>query len=175
MAAVIKEKDIKNIDNKICFSTSFLSKILKVSAQTINNWEKQGCPKATHGYWCMYDVLEWKEKKLKGNSPKKNVEDMSLEQQKLHYEIQYKKAQSELQEIKKSILNGDYLERKTVINELKTFLIVFRRTAYAMGKKIAAQVSDYVDDAEARKIDILITDTINNALEQMSEGGLEKK
>ena len=170
MAKKITEKDIKYIDDKICFSTSFLAKVLKVSSQTINNWEKQGCPKVAHGYWSISEVLEWKEEKLKSKSNGKDPATMNIYEQKIYYEIQMKKVQTEFQELKTSILNGDYLEKKDVVAELKRFFVVFKRAAYAMGKKVSAQVVAYVDEVEARKIDMLITDSINSSLDQMSEG-----
>ncbi len=173
MAKKITEKDIKYIDDKICFSTSFLAKVLKVSSQTINNWEKQGCSKVTHGYWSMYDVLEWREEKLKNkNNGQDDPSKMNMYEQKIYYEVQLKKVQSEFQELKTAILNGDYLEKKNVVAELKRFFVVFKRAAYAMGKKVSAQMSTYVDEVEARKIDNLITDSINASLEQMSEGDI---
>ncbi len=170
MAKKITEKDIKYIGDKICFSTSFLAKILKVSSQTINNWEKQGCPKEAHGYWSMYDVLEWKEEKLKSKSNGKDPATMNMYEQKIYYEVQLKKVQSEFQELKTAILNGDYLEKKDVVAELKRFFVVFKRAAYSMGKKVSAQITAYVDESEARKVDVMITDSINISLEQMSEG-----
>ena len=170
MAKKINEKDVKYIDDKICFSTSFLAKILKVSSQTINNWEKQGCPKVAHGYWSMYEVLEWKEEKIKNKSNGNDPTKMNIYEQKIYYEVQMKKVQSEFQELKTAILNGDYLEKKEVVAELKRFFVVFKRAAYAMGKKVSAQVIAYVDEVEAREIDMLITDSINLSLGQMSEG-----
>lgn len=175
MAKKITEKDIKYIGDKICFSTSFLAKVLKVSSQTVNNWEKQGCPKEAHGYWSMYDVLQWKEEKLKSKSGGKNPDEMNMYEQKIYYEVQLKKVQSEFQELKTAILNGDYLEKKNVVADLKRFFVVFKRAAHAMGKKVSMQMSTYVDEVEARKIDNLVTDSINLALEQMSEGDLVGK
>lgn len=173
MAKKITEKDVKYIENNICFSTSFLAKILRVSSQTINNWEKQGCPKVTHGYWSAYDVMEWREEKYKNkNSGKDDPSKMNMYEQKIYYEVQLKKVQSEFQELKTAILNGDYLEKKDVVAELKRFFIVFKRAAYAMGKKVSAQMSTYVDEVDARLIDNLITDSINQSLEQLSEGDL---
>ncbi len=171
MAKTIKKitpKDIKIVDNNYCFSTSFLADILHVTSQTVNNWEKQGCPKVEHGYFCLFDVLNWREDKLKRKSIKYDPEDMSLDQQKTYYEVQLKKVQGEYQELKTSILNGDYLEKKDVVAELKRVLVVFKRAAYGMGKKVSGIVGGYVDVVEARKVDNLITDTINDSLEQMS-------
>ncbi len=171
MAKTIKkitEKDIKLIDNNYCFSTSFLANLLHVTSQTVNNWEKQGCPKAEHGYFSLYDVLNWREEKLTTKVSNLPPDDLPLPYQKLYYETQLKKVQSEHQELKTSILNGDYLEKKDVIAELKRVLVVFKRAAYGMGKKVSGIVGGYVDVVEARKIDNLITDTINDSLEQMS-------
>lgn len=175
MAKKITEKDVKYIGDKICFSTSFLAKILHVTSQTINNWEKQGCPKETHGYWSMLEVLEWREEKFKSKNNSKDPESMNMYEQKIYYEVQLKKVQSEFQELKTAILNGDYLERKNVVAELKRFFVVFQRAANAMGKKVSAQISTYVDEVEARKLDSLIAENINSALEQMSEGDIVGK
>lgn len=149
-----------------------MARLLHVSSQTVNNWEKQGCPKEAHGYWCLYDILEWRESKHKEKVKGKDVDDMNLLDQKTYYEIQQKKANTELQELKASILNGDYLEKKVAIDELKRFFVVFKRAAYSIGKKVTSQITPYVDTGEARKIDAMVTDNINDVLRQMSVGDI---
>lgn len=168
----VSKRDLKIINDKVCFSTSFMARLLHVSSQTVNNWEKQGCPKEAHGYWCLYDIIEWRESKHREKVKEKDVEKMDLLDQKVYYEIQQKRANTELQELKANILNGDYLEKKVAVDELKRFLVVFKRAAYSMGKKVVTQVAPYVDNAEARKLDSMVTDTINDVLSQMSAGDL---
>ena len=56
-----KEVGVKIIEGKTCLSTSFLADAFGVTKKTVNQWEKKGCPKISHGYWYLPDVLKWRD------------------------------------------------------------------------------------------------------------------
>lgn len=162
----------KEINGKLCLSTSLMAQAFGVSKKTIIQWEKKGCPKEVRGYWFLPDVLAWQKGNEKGRDEGKPLEEMSLDTQKLFYETQLKKAQSENHELKNAITRGDYLEKAYVVEELERYFVIFKRSAIGLVSKIGMEIAPYVDQVEARRLENHIGEIVNDALEQFSVKGV---
>lgn len=164
---------VKEDNGKILISTSALVDVLGVSRRTLINWEEQGCPKATRGWWPLGEVLKWRG--LVGNSGPKTsgqVDEASLKEQKLKFETRLKQLQSESMELKNAINQGDYIGREEIINELSRFFITLKRSLSGLSGKITTEIGSYVDSTTARSIEKMLKDTINDCLNQMSVDGV---
>lgn len=167
------DKQIKMIDEKICFSTAALSQLFNLDPRTIQAWGTKGCPKADRGWWALRDVMEWKGYiGANGAHDPKKVDEMKLYEQKLHFDTQLKKAQMEALQLKNDINLGVYLLRSEAAEDVSRFLGVLKRSLTGLSRKISIEIGNYVDPLTARKVEHLLGEEITNALEQMSVDGV---
>lgn len=161
----------------VILSTELTAEYFGVTKQTLANWANSGCPKHKYGYYDLKAVVDYRNKASGlGNVPdnEQDVDSLPLQQQKLFYERSLKSEQAEGARLRNAILQGEYLERDVVVSELKKFAIILKRSLLGVGKKLSREVAAQVSAGEARRFDQLITDTLNDALDQMSVDGVYK-
>jgi phage terminase Nu1 subunit (DNA packaging protein) len=162
----------KEIDGKICVTTQELCDQLGISRNTLTEWEDKGCPKAARGWWPIWDLLKWRGMIGGGVRTESDVEGMELTQQKLHYEAEYKKHQNEKVAFENSIAKGEYIKKEDITAELQRFFIVLKRSMMGYSRKIATEVSAYVDTLTARRIEKMVTELTKDALGQLCIDGV---
>ncbi|CEG29810.1 hypothetical protein [Bacillus sp. B-jedd] len=160
----------KKENGKVVISTKELCELLDVSDRTLTDWKRQGLPQHKRGWWGLKQVLKWRGEIYNGDSEVSKA--INLQQKKLEAEVAFKEAQSELTRIKTDIANGKYIEKELVEAELSRFFLIFKKSAMSLPRKLAGEISSYVDPIEARKIEKGLSDTVNDALEQMSVDGV---
>lgn len=102
--------EYKIFDGKICATTQELCTQIGISRKTLSEWEDKGCPKAARGWWPIWDVMKWRGVIGSGGvKTEDEIEAMSLTQQKLLYEAEYKKLQSEKIAFENAISRGEYI------------------------------------------------------------------
>lgn len=163
----------KKILDKTCISTSFLCEAFGVTRQAVNEWEKKGCPKVARGWWCLTDVLAWRDQQAKETDQK--LEDMPLTMQKTYWETRCKEEQAEKEKFKNAVLRGDYLEKAAVESDLATFFVIFKQAVMSMPRKLAIVAAQYVGNEKARLMERDAMEVINDALEQWSAGSFQQK
>lgn len=161
---------IKEHENKVLISTGRLCKLLEIDDKTLTNWKRKGLKQHKRGWWDLQLVLKWIG--LIYNDDTEDSKALSLQQKKLEAEIAFKEAQSELNRLKVDIANGRYLEKQLVETELSRFFLVFKKSAMTLSRTLAGEVGNYVEPLEARRIEKRLTDTITDALQQMSVDGV---
>ncbi|TYQ14772.1 UNVERIFIED_CONTAM: hypothetical protein Cloal_1150 [Acetivibrio alkalicellulosi] len=161
----------KTINGKICLRTSAMVDILGITQQTLSLWDDQGCPKAARGWWSIKDVLAWKGL-LPGGDTEEDQEKISLAQKKLEAEIKFKASKAEESEFKNAVLQGEYVKKEDVTDELQRFFVVLKRSMISYSRIVATEVSGYVDAITTRRIENLIKDSTMGALEQISIDGV---
>jgi len=164
---------VKTIDGALCINTSGLCEVLDVHRNTLAQWTKAGLPKRANGWYSLKEAIKWVNdnrgvKKKQGDSE----EEMTLSQQKLYYEAELKKQQSESATLKNAISKGEYIKRDDVVSELQRFFISLRRSMSGFSRKVAMEVAPYVDPDLVRMIEQNISDTTNAALQQLSVRGV---
>lgn len=169
------DKKVDIIDEKICLSTSAMCEVFGINKSTLKRWKDDGCPKASRGWWPLADVLRWRGLvSAEGIKTQDDVEKLSLKEQKLYYETKYKQAQSEAAEFKNAIQKGEYIPKDDIIAELQRFFVVLKRSMLNYSRRIATELSGYVDPVAARRIEKMITELTYDALEQISIDGVYK-
>lgn len=163
------DKDIKIIADKVCVSTSALYEILEVDESTLVRWAAKGCPKVKRGWWAVKDVLDWRNATFVKD---KDVDEMNFTEKKVYYEGKLKEAQLEAVDLKNKIAKGEYIAKDEIVQELQRFLTVLSRSLKGFSRKISAELSHFVDETEARKMERLISETTSNVLEQLSIDGV---
>jgi phage terminase Nu1 subunit (DNA packaging protein) len=162
----------KEIDGKICVTTQELCDQLGISRNTLTEWEDKGCPKAARGWWPIWDLLKWRGMIGGGVRTESDVEGMELTQQKLHYEAEYKKHQTEKVAFENAIAKGEYIKKEDITAELQRFFIVLKRSMMGYSRKIATEISAFVDTATARRIEKMVTELTKDALGQLCIDGV---
>ena len=145
-----------------------------VSKQTLSNWVNAGCPRYKYGYYDVKAVTEFRMKAAGLDAAPENEKDlknMSLQSQKTFYEKQLKAAQAEAAGMRTAIMKGEYIERKEVVDDLKRWAVVLKRSLQGLGRAISKEVATALTPADARRFDRQITEVIDNALEQLSTEG----
>lgn len=158
----------KRILDKTCVSTALLCEFFGISRQALSKWEKRGCPNAARGYWCVADVLAWRDGAVRESD--QSVENLPLTQQKIYWETRCKEEQAENQQFKNAILRGDYLEKSKVEQDLSAFFVVFKQAALLLPRKAAIAASSYIGAEKGRKLENELLEVVNHALEQWSRG-----
>lgn len=164
---------VKVINDKICFTTSTLCEVLNVKRTTLKRWADDGCPKESVGWWPIADVLRWKGLVgANGVNSGEKLEKMGLNQQKLFYEMKYKEAQAENMNFKNEIERGVFIRREEVTAELSRFFITLKRSIGGISRKIANEISAFVDPTTCRRIERQLEDVLQEALYQLSVDGV---
>ena len=160
---------------RIIACTEIAAKYFGVSASTLANWMKAGCPRHKYGFWDIRAVTDWRaqqeEKKL-AEAAQKDPDSLSPNQQKILAEAQLKQAQLEAATLRNGIARGDYLPKEKVVEELTQFFEVFKQSVYGLGWELVGVVQANLTPVEARKLENLIQGRIRGALEQLSVSGV---
>lgn len=162
---------VKEVDGQLLFSTTRLCELLGVTDKTLTNWKRSGCPQHSRGWWDIKEVLKWRGQIQVGEDAA-TKKGRNLQQEKLEWEVEYKKQQTELTRMKNDIADGKYIERDFVEMELSRFFLVFKKSTTALARKLGNMISGHVDPVEGRRAEQEIADTITDALEQMSVDGV---
>ncbi|HQB39399.1 MAG TPA: hypothetical protein PL053_09020 [Deltaproteobacteria bacterium] len=168
-------KNYKTINDTFCVTTAELCAQLGVSRKTLTDWEAKGCPKVARGWWPLWEILRWKG--LIGGGrivDEAEAEEMSLSMKKLKYEAELKKQKAEEATFDNAIARGEYIPKDEITATLKRFFVVLKRSMLGYSRRIATEVSPYVDTITARRIEKMITELTTDALEQISIDGVYK-
>ena len=170
---IIEKKDIDVIDGKVCLTSKALYLTLDVNECTPVDWAQKGCPKISRGWWSIQDVLKWRGM-IGGGGVKTDddIKEKSLQEQKLHFEVKLKEAQTESTELKNAISRGDYIPKTEIVGELQKFFTVFKKSCQGVSNKVAIELSLQVGQTESRRIGKLVADVMNDALQQLSINGI---
>lgn len=162
---------VKEVDGRMLVTTARLCELLEITDKTTTNWKRSGCPQHSRGWWDVKEVLKWRGQ-ISTTEDAATKKGRNLQQEKLEWEVEYKKQQTELTRMKNDIAEGKYIERDFVESELSRFFLVFKKSSTALARKLGNIIGGYVDPLESRRAQQEITDTINEALEQMSVDGV---
>lgn len=166
-----KDSFFKIENDRILLSTATMQKAFGVTRQALSSWGDNGCPKYGRGWWDLSEVINWKSERDIGIVKKEM--DMSDKERKLLYEADLKKAQAEAAEFKNAVTRGDYLEKVQIIQDLSRFFSVFKQAAIGIPRKVATEISPFVDTEQARAVEERLTDIIRQILEEFSCGKFE--
>lgn len=158
-------------------SAEVTAKYFGVTAQTLSNWVKAGCPRFEYGYYDLKAVTEYRQRVTgQGGGPiqddPKSLEEMSPQQLKVYYDQKLKAAQAEAAETRNEILSGKLLERDEVVRGLRDFAVILKRSLQGLGKKLSREASATLGPTESRRFGRLMADTIDEALEQLALEGV---
>lgn len=168
-----KESIYKIENDRLLLSTAGIEKAFNVSRQALSQWGDNGCPKHGRGWWDLNEVVNWKIDRDVGIVRKEL--DMTDKDRKMLYEADLKKAQAEAAEFKNAILRGDYLEKMQVVADLSRFFSVFKQAAIGIPRKVATEISPFVDVEQSRAVEAMLNDTIRDILEDFSGGNFGKE
>ncbi len=165
----------RTINDKFCISTGELCAQLGINRKTLTDWEAKGCPKAARGWWPLWDILRWRGVIGGGKViDESQAEESSLAMKKLKYEAELKKQKAEEAAFDNAVARGEYIPKEEVTAELKRFFVVLKRSMLGYSRRVATEVSPYVDAITARRIERMITELTTDALEQLSIDGVYK-
>ena len=157
------------VDAKLCLSSAEMEEAFGVSRAALAKWAKQGCPKVKAGLWPLAEVIGWRGLGAKGTK-KKGDDELSDYELKLKYEAELKRLQSEGLETKNAIQRGDYRFKTDVVAEWTAYLVTLKKSLQALSRKIATDISPFVDVSTARRIERELAEMITAALETMNSG-----
>lgn len=155
--------------------TRYAAAYFGVTAATLSNWMKAGCPRVRHGYYDIKAVTEWnaqREGEKLAEAARSDPDKMTPSQLKTHYEAELKKEQLESSRLKNQIAGGEYLSKTDIVENLSRFFSVFKSSVFGLGHELGLTVASYVDADEARRVDQMINDRIADSLTQMSIDGV---
>lgn len=161
--------------NSIVASTSCAAAYFGVTAATLSNWKGAGCPRVQHGFWDIKAVTDWRARKDGEKLTEAVHQDpskLSPGQLKTHYEAQLKQAQLEAAQLRNRIAGGDYLLKSQAVEELSHFLMVLKSSVIGLGRELGQMAGQYMDVEQARKLDRLIDERMEDALEQLAVTGI---
>ena len=165
----------KILDGKVCVTTSVLAETLSIDSRTLQDWNERGCPKIARGWWAIKDVLVWRGLVDSGGvSTKEQAEKASFYQQKLEQEIRLKGHKAEEAEMKMAILKNEYIPKDEVTADLQRFFTILKKSLMGYSRRVATEIAGFVDPVTTRRIERMITELTNDALEQLSIDGVYK-
>lgn len=102
----------------------------------------------------------------------KYMSEGSDEAKKLKWEAELKKLKAEEAEFKNAIIKGEYISKDEITAELQRFFVVLKRSMLGYSRRIAVEVSPYVEPMVARRIEKMVQELTLDALEQISIDGI---
>jgi phage terminase Nu1 subunit (DNA packaging protein) len=102
----------------------------------------------------------------------KYMSEGSDEAKKLKWEAELKKLKAEEAEFKNAIIKGEYISKDEITAELQRFFVVLKRSMLGYSRRIAVEVSPYVEPMIARRIEKMVQELTLDALEQISIDGI---
>ncbi len=150
-----------------------LAEFLEVDERTITRWVNKGCPKEGNVY-DLKDVLKWRGFIGDISLNNVNMDNLSLQEQKLKYEIDLKKAQSELHDLKLKIEKQEYLSKDEVVKNLNDGFVAFKRACLNLENKIVMELGAVISDSKRREVKSKIHILVNSALNNISKGNFDE-
>lgn len=151
-----------------------LAEFLEVDQRTITRWAKKGCPRDGHSY-NLKEVLKWRGVIGVTDVNNTDLENLSLQEQKLKYEIDLKKAQSELHDLKLKIEKEEYLSKDEVIRNLNDGFMAFKRVCLNLENKIVMELGSLITNETKRDIKSKIHNLVVTALNNISKGNFDNE
>lgn len=99
---------------------------------------------------------------------------LELKEQKLEAEIALKEAQGELQNIKREIAVGRYIDTQEVELDYINFFVVFKKFCMSIPGRISGRISGSIDSTEARAIEKDLLDEVTQLLNSFVVAGTAK-
>lgn len=162
----------KIIDGALCINTSALCDVLDIHRNTLAQWDKAGMPKKARGWYELKLVIPWVMENRGVKKAPSSEEGQSWLQQKQQYEAILKEQQAEAATMKNEIAKGVYIRRDDVVGELQRFLISLRRSMMGFSRKIAMEVSPYLETDQVRAIEQQVSGVTLDVLQQLSVKGV---
>ncbi len=147
-------------------NAKFLAEILGLSERRVNQIANEG-------------LVFQKEETGKFNIPlcvqkyfkEKYAPEESDVVKKLKWEAELKKLKAEEAELKNAIARGEYINKDEITAELQRLFVVLKRSMLGYSRRIAVEVSPFVESITARRIEKMVQELTINALEQISIDG----
>ncbi len=149
-----------------------LAEFLEVDERTITRWVNKGCPKDGI-YYDLKAVLKWRGLIGSPDVANTDLDNLSLPEQKLKYEIDLKKAQSELHDLKLKIEKQEYLAKDEVVRNLTDGFLAFKRACLNLENKIVMELGATLSDGLRRDVKSKIHSLINSVLNNISKGNFD--
>lgn len=165
----------KMINGRICFTTAALTEVLGITQQALSLWKSQGCPQEARGWWPIREVMLWKGIITKaGPQTEDETEKVSWTQKKLEFDTKLKEQKAEEAALKNAIAKGEYIRKEDITAELQRFFVIFKRSVLGLPRRLSTELGSYVDILTARRMEKVMTELVNDALEQLSIDGVYK-
>ena len=149
------------------FNLEQISKLMDLSPRRVQELAKEGIiPKAERGKYQPLNCVVAYIRHLRKLSQSGGNLELSQERAKLVV------LQQEKHDLELKIKRGDYLPKNEVVNELQQFAVILKNSLIGLSRKVATELSPYVDNVQARKIENLVKDICSDCLEQMSVDGV---
>ena len=159
----------------IIASTSIAAAYFDVTASTLSNWMKAGCPRYKYGYWDIRAVTEWRavqEGRKLADAAEKSPDKLPPAQQKLYYEALLKQQQLENAQLRNRSASGEYLSISKMVDDLSKYFVILKHSVTGLAHELGQMVAPYLDVDGARRIDQILSERARDALEQLSITGV---
>jgi phage terminase Nu1 subunit (DNA packaging protein) len=153
-------------DKQILISTKGLCSVLGVSKMTISKWAKQGMPKRGIGWWCLADVIAWRDSSTGDTTGE--IQNKSLNARKLEADAQYKEVKAEKEEILLNALKGQYIERDAIVREWTERVLNLKKSLLMLPKLIAAE---FINVEISAQVEEKTTDYVHDFLNEYARKG----
>lgn len=153
-------------DKQILISTKGLCLVLGVSKMTISKWSKQGMPKRGIGWWCLADVIAWRDSST--GEASRETQHKSLNARKLEADAQYKEVKAEKEEILLNALKGQYIEREAIVREWTERVLNLKKSLLMLPKLVA---SEFINVEISAQVEEKTTDYVHDFLNEYARKG----
>ncbi len=149
----------------LILSTDAMQHVFGVSRQTLNDWEKSGCPKIARGQWSLRAVIAWRsgafDRDLAG-ADRTKIKDAKLKAEAMLKAAQANKAKRELE-----ILEGKYLPLEEIEQDWAGRIIELKAGLMNWVKALPPEL----ENNDAREIEAVLRREVVELLENYSRDG----
>lgn len=155
-----KNTTAKTPENWWVRGSAEICSFFNVSAQTLSNWVKKGCPQERYGRYDLQKIIAWKYADA----------ETSDEGRKLRAEADWKEAKAGQEAIKLAVAEGKYVATEDVTRDLRRLFTVLRKNILSIGHNVATELNT-MDTEAALAAKKVIDDAIHNSLAQLAQSG----
>ena len=157
----------------------YIARLFGVSVRRIQQLTQEGVihtVKDPKGGARKYDLIPTIQEYIKYLSDKaygraQTEKEGELKDEKLRVEIELKKSQSELHQLKTEIAKGSYISTEEVGEDYQRFFVLFKKFAMAIPARVGGYISGYIDPVVERGIEKDLQREINTMLRNFVVAG----
>lgn len=154
-----KDSEPKTAENKWLFGSAEICNFFSISAETLSNWRKRGCPQEAYGKYDLQKVVFWKF----GSGNEASPESRKIKADVTRAELRAKKEQLQFE-----VMAGQFIPKDDAEQEWASRVVEVKAGLMCLPRELAGE---FTDSIVQRTVEAKAREKIFSLLESYSRDG----